>query len=42
MKEKLLDWQNKWEAIRAPLIEEYRDLKFKFSKREVEDSIYFQ
>jgi hypothetical protein len=35
MKEKLLGWQAEWEKIRVPLVEEYRELKFKFSKREV-------
>eukprot|EP01126_Amoeba_proteus_P055628 TRINITY_DN6922_c0_g2_i4.p1 TRINITY_DN6922_c0_g2~~TRINITY_DN6922_c0_g2_i4.p1 ORF type:complete len:491 (-),score=138.30 TRINITY_DN6922_c0_g2_i4:250-1722(-) len=35
-KEKLLGWQGKWEEIRVPLIEDYRELKLKYSRREEE------
>ena len=32
---KLLEWQGKWETVRSELIEEYRNVKFSFSQREV-------
>lgn len=34
-KEKLLKFSSDWEKVRGPLIEEYRELKDSFSKREV-------
>jgi len=36
LKSKLIDWQGKWESVRSNLIEEYRTIKFSFSKREEE------
>jgi len=33
---KLMTWQGKWEDVRSKLIEEYRNIKFSSSQREVE------
>jgi len=35
-KEKLLDYAQKWEEVRAPMVEEFRVMKDAYSKREVE------